>query len=154
MKVDDVLALLKETRVEEALKAADGVQDRRLMASKLTEFAGTLHHLKGKPWLTEVLLKKSLLLDWDNPVTHYNIGVLYSEPDHAEEKDGLKKAETAYRNALKLRPDFQEARYNLALLLYFTGRRGEAEAEYGRIVVAIGDDELYRPLGMLLAGKG
>jgi len=155
MNADDVVKMLKEARVGEALEAAGKVEDRRGMASRLTEFAGALDYLKGRHVLAEVLLKKSLTLDPGNPVTHYNIGVLYTNPPQLEEDESkLGKAELAFRNALKLDPGFHEARYNLALLLYFTGRVDEAVAEYGRITAAVGDDRRFRELGMMLLDAG
>jgi len=125
MNVDEVISLLKQRKIEEALDAMDTVEDKKLMAEKLTEFAGSLNYLKGLPGLTEVLLRRSLMLDDKNPVTHYDLGVLYSGPDVLDEANAA-KAKRAYKNALKIREDFHEARYNLALLYYFTGRIGEA----------------------------
>jgi tetratricopeptide (TPR) repeat protein len=154
VKPDDVIALLKAAKVEEALKAIDGVEDRKEMAKKLTEFAGALDYLKGKHTLAEALLKRSLVLDYDNPYTHYNIGVINSDPDVLDDDESrLAKAELAFRNALKIKPDFHQARYDLALLYYFTGRIKEASQEYGRITDAIGDDPLYRDLGMMLRAE-
>jgi protein O-GlcNAc transferase len=151
VKPEDVIALLKRAKVEEALKAIDEVEDKKAMAMSLTEFAGDLEYLKGKHTLAEALLKRSLSLDWDNPYTHYNIGVINSDPDVLEADEGrLARAEAAFKNALKIKPDFHQARYDLALLLYFTGRIKEASQEYGRITAAIGDDPLYRDLGMML----
>lgn len=153
MNADDVMALLKSRRVEAALEAADVVADREGMAERLTEFAGALNYLKGKPLLTEVLLKKSLLLHYENPYTHYNLGILYSTPtdEMPESRRNLEKAERAYVNALSFKPDFHQARYNLALLYYFTDRAQEARQEYGKITQALGDDIMFRQLGVLLA---
>jgi tetratricopeptide (TPR) repeat protein len=151
MKVDDVIRLFKETKVEEAFRAADEVDDKKEMAARLTEFAGELNYLKGLPRLTEALLKKSLLLDYQNHFTHYNLGVLYSTPYEEEQyREDLAKSERAYKMALKIKEDFHQARYNLALLYYFTGRVDEAAAEYRRITEALGDDILYRDLGVML----
>jgi len=150
MEADDVVKLLKEAKVEEALNAADKVKDKKEMSEKLVEFAGTLNYLKGLPGITEVLLKKAIILDPKNPYAHYNIGNLFSEPELLE-RDGnnMKKAELAYKNALKHKSDFHQARYNLALLLYFQGREKEARQEYRKILNAIGDDPRYRDLGMM-----
>jgi tetratricopeptide (TPR) repeat protein len=151
MKADDVIGLLKEMRIEEALKAADEVVDKVEMASKLTEFAGALDYLKGRHEVAKLILQKSLLLHYDNPYTHYNMGVLLSSPDVVE-KDGhsLEKAVKAYKYALKLKPDFHQARYNLALLHYFSGNIEAAAREYETLKNEIGDDILYRGLGMML----
>jgi tetratricopeptide (TPR) repeat protein len=155
MKADDVIALLMGRRVEAALEAADLVADREGMAERLTEFAGALNYLKGKPLLTDVLLKKSLLLHYENPYTHYNLGILYSTPtdEMPESSHSLEKAQRAYINALNIKPDFHQARYNLALLYYFTDRAEEARKEYARITQALGDDMRFRHLGILLAAE-
>ena len=156
MKAQDVIALLKQQRVEAALETADLVEDRKGMAEALTEFAGSLNYIKGLPLLTEVLLKKSLLLHYENPYTHYNLGILYSTPteEMPESPRNLERAVLAYQNALRFKPDFHQARYNLALLYYFTDRVKEARQEYGRITQALGDDIMFRQLGILLAAEG
>jgi tetratricopeptide (TPR) repeat protein len=152
MKSDEVIGLLKAAKVEEALEAADKVEDRVEMAERLAEFAGTLNLLKGLPTLTEVLLEKALELDPLSPRAHYNLGVLYSSEDQLEEDEAvkLKLAELEYGLALKYKPDYHEARYNLALLFFFLGRLEEARKEYAKIRAALGDDERYRDLGIML----
>ncbi len=155
MNADDVIALLKEAKVEEALGAADKVEDKREMAEKLTEFAGTLNYLKGHDIIAEVLLKKSLLLYYDYAPTHYNLGVLYTNiPKLIEDEGNTERAELAYKNALEIDPHFHEARYNLAMLYYMTGRVEEARREYDRILEGVGDTIRYRELGMLLMKDG
>jgi tetratricopeptide (TPR) repeat protein len=153
MKPEDVIRLLKEAKVDEALSSVDLVEDKHEMAIKLTEFAGTLNYLKGKPVLSEVLLNKSLSL-WDKYApTHYNLGVLYSSPEmlRQDEAGYLNLAENEFRAALDIEPDFHQARYNLALLIYFEGRTEEARSEYERIGAKLGDDPSFRELGVLLA---
>lgn len=151
MRAEDVISLLKEARVGEALSAIDEVKDKKEMARKLTEFAAALNYLRGRDDLTEVLLKKSLFLDREHAPTYYNLGVLRSSPKQLIEDEGnLGKAELAYNLALKHDPGFHEARYNLALLYYFKGDHEEAKKEYAQIVEAVGDDERFRELGMLL----
>lgn len=151
MDSEEVIRLLKEARVEEALAKADAVEDKAGMAAKLTEFAGALNYLKGRPGLTEAILYKSLILDPKNPVTYYNLGVLMSGPDLlAEDEGNLGRAVKAYEAALKLDPEYHQARYNLALLLFFSGRLEDAEREYGRILTSAGDLPEYRELGLML----
>ncbi|MFH1055116.1 MAG: tetratricopeptide repeat protein [Candidatus Altiarchaeota archaeon] len=151
MKTEDVMQRLKDVKVEEALEAADKVEDKKELAIKLTEFAGALTYLTNHPLIAEVILKKSLLLNFDHAPTHYNLGVLYTTPPMVEEnKSNVEKAERAYKMAIKLDPKHYEARYNLALIYYFTGRVEEAEKEYGEITASIGDDVRFRELGVLL----
>ena len=151
MNTKDVVDLLKEARVREALEAADEVEDKKAVAAAITEFAGALNYLRGHPDLTEALLKKSLTLDPGNPLTYYNIGVAYTDPVVLEEDESrASKAEYAFKKAVEIDPGFHEARYNLALLYYFTGRVDEARGEYGKITADVGDDVRFRKLGMLL----
>jgi tetratricopeptide (TPR) repeat protein len=150
MTPEDVIALLKKAKVAEALQAAGQADDRQRMAELLTEFAGALDYVRDKPSVCEAILKRSLMLDPKNPLTHYNLGVVFSGEDalEADEKNAG-RAEKAFRRALELKPDFLEARYNLALLLYFLGRKKEAWEERERIFAAVGDDMRFRELSMM-----
>jgi len=151
MEVGDIIALLKEGKVMEALENAEEVADKRAMAEALTEFAGTLNHLKGKWDLTEALLKQSLLLHYELAATHYNLGVLFSSPEMLDaDEANAEKAIKAYKNAIRISPDFNEARHNLGMLMYFTGDLEGAKDQYEKIVADIGDSKTYRHLGMLL----
>ena len=71
MKPDDVMALLKDAKVMEALEAADKVSDSKVLAKRMTEFAGSLNYLKGHNLICEALLKKSLQLDPRDFSTHW-----------------------------------------------------------------------------------
>jgi tetratricopeptide (TPR) repeat protein len=150
MNSDDVIGLLKKAKVVEAIKASDSVEDKKDMASKLTEFAGTLNHLKGKNIICEVILKKSLELDPENHITHYNLGVLYSSPDVLEGGEHFVRfAIKHYLQCLSIRHDYHFARYNLALLYFFTGEKEKARREYQKILDAVGDDRRFREMGMM-----
>ena len=59
---------------------------------------------------------------------HNNLGVAH------EQKGDLRKAESCYRQALEINPDFERARYNLANVLDSTSRFAEAQAEYRRVL--------------------
>ncbi|MBU0762056.1 MAG: hypothetical protein KKD39_03440 [Candidatus Altiarchaeota archaeon] len=147
---DEVIDLLKKAKVVEGIEAVDTVEDKFEMSSKLSEFAGTLNHLKGENVISEALLKKALELDESNYTAHYNLGVLYSSPDVMEKNPDLVKfAIKHYLLALKHKPDYHFARYNLALLYYFTGEKDKALKEYEKILTAVGDDRRFRELGML-----
>jgi len=153
VKPDEVIELLTQAKVDEAFEAVEEVpeESRKDLAQKLTEFAGTLNLVKGRDLLCETLLKKSLTLDYENPYTHYNIGVLYTNPGYlSEHPEKLEKALLAYENALKYKPTFHMARYNLALLYFFNGEKVRAQRLYDEIVDAVGDVPEYRELGMLL----
>ncbi len=150
MDADEVMGLLREAKVFEAVEAAGRVEDKKMMARRLTEFAGTLNHLTGKNMICEALLRKSLELDPELPETYYNLGVLYSSPEVLDERPKLvTEAVKHYELALKYRSDFHEARYNMALIHYFTGKKDKARQEYDRILGDIGDDRRFRELGMM-----
>ncbi|GEM_PF-1139190 len=59
---------------------------------------------------------------------HNNLGVVH------EQKGDLQEAESCYRQALEINPDFERARYNLANVLDATGRSAEAQGEYRRVL--------------------
>lgn len=152
MKSEDVIQLLKDGEVDEAMTQVDKVEDRQDMARRLTEFAGTMNYLIGKSTLTEVLLNKSLSLWGKYAPTHYNLGVLYSSEEMLKQDEAgyMRLAEAEFKAALEIEPDFHESRYNLALLLYFQGKTQEARSEYGKITSTLGDEEAFRGLGILL----
>jgi tetratricopeptide (TPR) repeat protein len=140
--IEDVKKLLKEKKVLEALKLSEDVEDRERMADELSHFAGTLEYSTGGHGdLVEAILHQALLLGPENPYIYYNLGVHYTEPGVLkEDPDSVEKAVRAYRKALQLKPDFHEARYNLALLYYFTGRFDKAKVEYKMVLEACPDD--------------
>ncbi len=151
MEADDVIQLFKDVKISEGLEAIDKVSDKKAMALGLCEFAGTLNYLKGQAALSEVLLKKAILLDRGLALAHYNLGVLYSSPDYLEsDESGVEKAVMSYRRAVSSDPHLNEARYNLGLLYYFTGRVDGAKKQYDAIVADVGDIVRYRLLGALL----
>jgi serine/threonine-protein kinase len=85
----------------------------------------------------------------DNPWIHFHHG-------YALTREGrLRKAETAYREALRLKPDLLEARLNLGSILYRMRRHKEAEAAL-REVIARGKHlpEAYANLGLVLNNLG
>lgn len=64
-------------------------------------------------------------------------------------------AAAALEAALRLRPDWTDARYNLGAMLTQLGRFAEAEAEYRRVISADPDRRLaYRMLGNVLHRQG
>jgi tetratricopeptide (TPR) repeat protein len=150
MKPDEVLALLKGAQVVDALKKSDEVTEKKEMASKLTDFASALNYLKGKNIICEAVLKKSLDLDPLNHLTHFNLGVLYSNPEILELNEKyVRFAIKHYLQCLEISPNYHLARYNLALLYFFTGEFEKSRIEYGKLLASIGDDRRFRELGML-----
>lgn len=77
---------------------------------------------------------------------YYNMGLAY------ERLKDLKEAENAYKEALRLKPGFVEARYNLALLRMEDGRYREAVADLEK-TAALGfkKRKLYTNIGICCA---
>jgi len=59
-----------------------------------------------------------------------------------------------FRKALEMRPDFADARYHLALALYQSKRRGEAELELRKVLLLRSDAAGHYALGVILKEKG
>ncbi|MCX6695038.1 MAG: tetratricopeptide repeat protein [Candidatus Altiarchaeota archaeon] len=150
-EVEDVLKLLREAKVAEAMKLADKVEDRREMAVKLTEFAGTLDWMKEKSHAAGVMLIKAIQLHPEYALAHYNLGVALTDIDLAKNsKSNVEAAEREYELTIKFDPDFAPAHYNLALLYYFTGRIAEARGEYAKAVQIDPSRFKSRELGVIL----
>ena len=80
----------------------------------------------------------------DRPESHINLGLFY-----AERRDPL-KAETAYRNAMHITPDYVPAYVNLADLYRMYGRENEAETALNDgLRQAPGNADLSHALGLV-----
>jgi serine/threonine-protein kinase len=65
------------------------------------------------------------------------------------------EAEAAYRQAIRLKPDYAEAHYNLGVILNGQGRHKEAEAAYRQAIRLKPDDhDAHANLGIALNGQG
>jgi tetratricopeptide (TPR) repeat protein len=79
-------------------------------------------------WATDARL-------WENTVAHvpnkarawFNLGGAYMQKDP-------QRASVAYKRTIELRPDFQEAYYDLGVIAQNAGRYGEAVSEYQRCI--------------------
>ncbi len=151
MDSDGLLELLQKGKVMEAIDAADDVEDKDDAALTITRFALTLYNIKGHQDITEALLKQSLILKYDLAETHFNLGILYSGPQKTDEDEkNIELAKKAYNNAIRIDPEYHEARFNLGLLELFTGDVDSARKLYDQIVASCGDIRRYRHLGSLL----
>ena len=154
MNVDDVINLLKEAKVKQALDAIDKVEDTLSMADALCDFASSLHHLLGKENLCESLLKQALILDKSNPRIHYNLGILFSSPQMIlEDERNIERAKKAFYKTIELDDDFLEARYNLGIIAFLLGDFELAKKMQNEIEAKVGDVLRYRYLGMLFLEK-
>jgi len=150
-EVEDVLKLLWNAKVFEALELAGKVKDRKGLAVQLTEFAGTLDWLKGKPYTAGLILLKAIELCPEYALAHYNLGVVFTDVEMlADHPEYVALAEREYRWVIGLDQSFAPAHHNLALLYYFTGRLEESRNEYKKAVELEPSEFRYKMLGALL----
>lgn len=72
---------------------------------------------------------KSIRYNNEQAQAYNNLGVIYREVDKK-----LGQAHDSFQRALKVNPDYTEARYNLALTLWRLGKRPQARKEYETIL--------------------
>lgn len=72
---------------------------------------------------------KAIKYNNEHASAYNNLGVIYREVDRK-----LGQAHDNFQRALKVNPDFTEARYNLALTLWKLGKRDQARKEYETIL--------------------
>jgi len=94
--------------------------------------------------LDEYLVRQNELAD--RPEAHLNRGLLYQRMGH------LKKAEAAYKIAIRLVPDDVPSRFGLANLYHAQGQSDQAEAMFRKILsIDANNGEAHYSLGLLLA---
>jgi tetratricopeptide (TPR) repeat protein len=101
-------------------------------------------------WRDSVTLyRHTLQVTSDNYMLHYNFGNFHSD------NGDINSAIREYREALRIRPGFMNARNNLGIAL---GRKGDLDAAIITFKGAIGDDpgftDAYLNLGIALGKKG
>jgi Flp pilus assembly protein TadD len=101
-------------------------------------------------WLDSItLFDHAAAVTRDNALAEYNLGKGLQDAGRFDE------AERHYREALRIKPAYPDARANLGLILAGRGRVAEAEAEYRRaIAVEPGCVEAWNNLGTLLRSRG
>jgi hypothetical protein len=72
---------------------------------------------------SETLFRRTLSLEPDNHVAHFNLGAFYGKAGD------FRRAEEAYRVALDLMPEWDQARLQLGIMLISAGKRPEAMVE-------------------------
>jgi len=88
---------------------------------------GQIYVKQGKRAEAATALEKSLQLDNESQEAHYALGLAWSQPagDPA-------RAETSFREAIRLAPDYPEAHMNLAILIFQSQRADEADYHFQR----------------------
>ena len=130
-KIEDVIKLLDEGRIEEALETAEDVKKKKDMSLTLSDYAAGVMLNYSLPEISQRLLAKALKLDKDCASAHFNLGVLLSEPEMYEaDPDNLSKAVKHYKKAVSLEPKNSEAHFNLGLIYAMTGQAEEARKCY------------------------
>lgn len=133
--LNDVIKLLENTNVSGALDIVDNVKNKKQASEMLTSFSGALGRRVAAYKDMEKLLEKAIELYPKNAVAYYNLGCLHTEPKLLDKKPALaKKALEEYGKAIELDEKFIKARYNLSLLLAYSGRADEAWEQYNKIL--------------------
>lgn len=151
--VDQVVALLKEAKVDRAFELMKRVEDKKTLSEQLSYLGGFFSEAQSRYHLAVALLLSAHRFDPENPNPLYNLANTYSTPYMLfDDPRNLDKAFFWYTRALKLDPDFHEARYNLSLLFFFTQKTVEAKKQYDILMSKKPHHPKYRELGLLLEG--
>jgi predicted CXXCH cytochrome family protein len=86
---------------------------------------GQVYMKQGQTPEAVAALKKSLELNGEVPQTHQLLGTLWTQ-----RSEDVAQAEGAYREAIRLQPDYAQARTNLAILLFQRNRVEEAGYQF------------------------
>ncbi len=102
-----------ETQIDEKIKAGNKLG---ITYQKLGE-----KYLERKAWdLAIDSFEKAIGNGQHNPITFYSLGLSHANKSKdIPDKKSIKKAEYYYKKALKLEPDYPNARYGLAILLFY-----------------------------------
>ncbi len=101
---------------------------------------GLTYQAQGKTEEAVAALLKAIELDPDMPEAHNNLGVIWSTGNPA-------KAEQAFREAIRIQPDYGDARYNYAMLL---GRARQVDAAQRELEEALKYDANFVDAHLLL----
>jgi tetratricopeptide (TPR) repeat protein len=110
---------------------------------------GVLARQTGNPEVAIQLITRALSLNNREPAVFNNLGVAFQAAGRLEE------AETSYRHALDLMPDYADAWYNLGVVLMAAGHYRDAERSYLNAIELKPDGvEAFNNLGAALRAQG
>lgn len=136
-RVDDALAGYKR-----ALKVAP------FNAELFLEYAQALYATGNQPMVARVIEKITEVAPNHPHFQNFRGVVLLDEGRHSE-------AEVAFRQAIRLDPEYVEAHYNLGVLLLHQSRWSEAEAEIRCVIEKSPNlSEAHNNLGVILKSRG
>lgn len=124
-----------EKRITETRERIAEIQKSDLDDTKKSERLAAQYAVMGSTYLDkrrwgEAIdsFYKSIQYGNKSPVIYYSLGLAYGNRGaQSADKDDFEKAETSYRKALELNPTLVDARYSLALVLFYNreGKRDE-----------------------------
>jgi tetratricopeptide (TPR) repeat protein len=131
----DIIKLLDKGNLDGAFDLVDEMKDKKSMAVLLSDYAAIIARHYGLHGIVERLLKKAVELDPNSAGIHFNLGVLYTEPEVViEDEKKIALAEEHYLRAIELDSGNLKAHYNLGLLYAYTGRAEEAREQYAKVL--------------------
>ena len=131
----DIIKLLDKGNIEGAFDLVDDMKDKKNAAILLSDYAAMIARQYNLHDIVEKLLIKAIDLNPDSAPAHFNLGVLYTEPDVVIEDEGkLSEAEKHYNKAVELDPENLKAHYNLGLLYAYKGQVEEAREHYLKVL--------------------
>ncbi|MFH1721518.1 MAG: tetratricopeptide repeat protein [Candidatus Altiarchaeota archaeon] len=155
-EVEEILGILQDGRVEEAVSKAFKSKDKKAVSECFSDFAVSLRKDNLDEFGdAEILLKAAAKLDPKSAQIRFNLGVFLSESGVLE-KDSryTNDAVVYYLEAINLDPKLVAAHYNLGLVYAYLGLFEEAEKEW-ETIQDIGGDKVgdYAGLRKLLDYK-
>lgn len=117
------------------MREARGTKEEREARYRIKKVEIAVHFSRAKKYMKEGDLEGALnemgkVLDLapEDPVAHYNAGVLYDRLDRSDE------AESSFKRAIQLAPEYVEAHLQLGLLYERIERFDEAKEEFDKVL--------------------
>lgn len=177
------LELLRQNRLQEALRACQGICDAEPESAENWYVLGTVHGQLGQLEAAADCYRRATELHPAYVEAHYNLGwILQLLARHSAAESSYRNAiqlrpkdprflltlgnllfirgkvtecESCYASALRLKPDYAEAYANLGKAQQSRGRFSEAEANFRKALeIQPASFDSYNELGMSLSGQG